>query len=88
MGFFKTMNLLGKVNKHLKAIEVIIDRRSRGILWQDDVYLMRSHLNELIEISKEGNRTVEYADFEFDGRKFRLAEIISVMDGVLKMHGY
>ena len=49
---------------------------------------MRSHLNELIEISKEGNRTVEYADFEFDGRKFRLAEIISVMDGVLKMHGY
>ena len=88
MGFFKDMSLIGKVNKHLNAMEVIIDRGNRGSLRQDDVCLIRSHLNELIEISRKGNRTIDYADFEFVGRKFRLDEIIYIIDDVLKMHHY
>lgn len=88
MGFFKDMGLIGKVYNHLRAINAVIDSGNSGILRQGDAFEIRKHLNELIEVSNKGNRTIDCADFEFLDKKYRLAEIIYILDSFLKMRGY
>lgn len=88
MGFFKDMGLIGKVYNHLKAIETIIDSGKSSTLRQGDAFAIRQHLNELIKISSKGNRTIDYATFEFEGKKQSLGEITFVLDNFLKMYGY
>lgn len=88
MGFFNDMGLIGKVYKHLNAIEEIINAGKRGSFEQDNVYTVRLHLNELIEIANKNNRTIDFANFEFTGRKYKLDEIIYILDNFLRTKGY
>lgn len=85
MGFFKDMGLIGKVYKHLNEIEAIV--RGKDWLERNDILIIRRHINELLQISKIGNRTIDYAKFEFLGNKASLNEIIYFLDNFLRERG-
>ena len=86
MGFFKDMRLIGEVYKHLNEIETIV--RERNGLGRNDILIIRQHINELLQISKIENRTIDYAKFEFWGEKATLNEIIYFLDNFLKEGGF
>ena len=79
------MGLIGKVYKHLNEIEASV--RGKDWLERNDILIIRRHINELLQISKIGNRTIDYAKFEFLGNKASLNEIIYFLDNFLRERG-
>lgn len=89
MGFFGDMGLIGKTYKYLQTIEALLDEMEYNTFSRKaNANSIRQNLYSLMEISMKNNRTINYADFEFKHRKYKLNDIIYLVDTYLKSLGY
>ncbi len=91
MGFFSDMGSIRKVYKLLGAIESeMLDYLLHAVSWQYvlsnydslqmDEMRLRSKVRELVQIYQQGNKTIQYADFQFKGGSYRLYQIIDMLN--------
>lgn len=95
MGFFSNMESINKIYKILASLEknladYVGNASSTNFIRNNGVYFIvkeqeiRNQLSLFSNLLDNGDRTIQYADFQFMGQKNRLANIIWGVTELLK----
>lgn len=93
MGFFGDMRSINKIYGLLNEIEPLMlligemahSNSSDRQLLIETANKIRIYLNELIRVNQNAGNTVQCADFQFMGGKYRIGYIITAISEVVKV---